>query len=149
MKQLHIPFTIVIVMICMIQFSSSFDEREFLFIIPSPCTPCPTKDCFTLSQFALLNSSSLTSSNTTLSFLAGNYTLDIEFSISSISNFYMLSSNISRGTHTVRCKHQGNFRFENLTILLMKGLKFIGCGNNRFSSIEGFIIEKNYFSRSE
>ena len=149
MKQIYILFIIAMVMIHLNLFSSSLDGRKFLFITPSPCTPCPSKICLTLSQFAIsaqLNSSSnWISSNTTLIFLAGNHILDTEFSISNISNFYMLSNNISRSTHTIRCKHRVNFRFENMTILFMKGLKFIGCGNNRFTSIECFIIENSTF----
>ena len=137
----------IIVVIYLNLLSSSPDGERTLYITPSSSILCHTGPCLTLSQFAQ-NSSNWLSSNTTLIFLAGNHTLNIEIFISNISNFSMLKDSTSgEGTHdvVVICQDQAHFIFDCANELWITGLKFIGCGSNRFSLIKNFIIENSTF----
>ena len=71
--------------------------------------------------------------------------LNNEVTISNISNFLMLANNTYGGTYVISCQHQASLFFENVIKLRMKGLRFIGCGSNTFSSIQNFMIENSTF----
>ena len=122
------------------------DSMQLFYITPSSSMPCASKPCLTLSQFAD-NSSSWLSSLTSASLmiiLSGTHTLTTDLSITAIT-FFMLTSSTSDGSHFISCQYQANFNFENITELSIKGLTFIGCGNNTFSSIRNFTIENSTF----
>ena len=70
--------------------------------------------------------------------------LTTDLSITAIT-FFMLTSSTSDGNHFIRCQYQASFKFENMTELSIKGLTFIGCGNNTFSSVRNFTIENSTF----
>ena len=74
---------------------------------------------------------------TILIFLAGNHILNTDFLISDVTNFFMLStSSMNEGTHViVNCQLQAHFVIDCANEVWINGLKFIGCGSNRFSSI--------------
>ena len=124
-------------------------DRDFhlLYITPSSNVPCPVNPCLTLSQLAANSSRWLTSSkHTTLMLLSGNHTLNTDLSVSNINNFFMLSNATSDGVHVIiSCQYQVSFNFKNMTELSIKGLMFIGCGGNTFSSIKNFTIENSTF----
>ena len=121
------------------------EESELLYITPSSSVPCPANPCLTLSQFSQNSSSWLTSNTLTLMFLFGNHTLGTDLSISDISNFSMLTNITSEDTHTINCHRHMSFNFEIMTELLIKGLTFIRCGGNTFSSIRNFTIVNSTF----
>ena len=151
MKQ-YILFTLVVVAIqCSVTENISTlhlhgEELQVLYITPSSqSTQCPANTCLTLSQFARTSSSWLKSNTLNLIFLSGNHALNTELSISNINNFFMLTNSTSDGTHIINCEYQVSFNFTNLVELWIKGLTFIGCGGNAFSSISNFIIDKSTF----
>ena len=53
------------------------DSSNVHYITPSPATQCPGESCLTLSTLAA-NSGDYFDSNTTLVFLEGSHTLDLE-----------------------------------------------------------------------
>ena len=123
------------------------DGEAVLHVTPSSSVPCPVKHCITLSHFAQTSKSWLLF-NITLIFLAGNHQLNTEVSISDISNFFMLTKYTSESeglAYTIWCQHKASFNFENVTNLWIKGINFIGCGNNRFLSVKNFTINNCTF----
>ena len=148
MKQ-QILFRLAIVKILFhVNFSQDLLDREaLLYVTPSSGIPCPTKPCITLSHFAQTVSNWL-SSNTTLIFLNGNHKLDLDLFISNISNFSMLTNSTSESegpAYTICCHHQMSLKFENVTKLWIKGIYFIGYGNNSFTSVSNFMISNSTF----
>ena len=139
-----ILFTLVIAMMHLNISSSSLGEETTLYITPSSSIQCHVKSCLTLSKLAL-NSSGWLSSNTTLFFLGGTHTLDTELFVSSINTFFMLTNSTREGTHVVVCQNRAGFTFDNAKELRIHGLKFIGCGSNKFSSIRNLTIENSTF----
>ena len=103
----YILYILVIAVICMNLLSSSparVGPRTLqCHITPSSSIKCPIEPCLTLSQFAQ-NSSDLLTSNTTLIFLVGNHTLDIELYISHVSIFSMLTNSTGEDAHIVICQ---------------------------------------------
>ena len=121
------------------------DSMQLFYITPSSNMPCAAKPCLTLSQFADNSSSWLSSlTSTSLMLLSGTHMLTTDLSITAIT-FFMLTSSTSDGNHFIRCQYQASYKFENMTELSIKGLTFIGCGNNTFSSIRNFTIENSTF----
>ena len=145
-KQLchDILFTLVIAVMHLNISSSSPGEETTLYITPSSSIQCHAEPCLTLSKLAL-NSSSWLSSNTTLIFLGGTHTLDTELFVSSINNFFMLTNSTREGTHVVVCQNRASFNFDGAKELRIHGLKFIGCGSNKFLSIRDLTIENSTF----
>ena len=148
----YILFTLVVVAIqCSVTENISTlhlhgEELQVLYITTSSqSTPCPANPCLTLSQFARTSSSWLKSNTLNLIFLSGNHILNTELSILNINNFFMLTNSTSNGTHIINCEYQVSFNFTNLVELWIKGLTFIGCGGNAFSSISNFTIDKSTF----
>ena len=142
----HKLFALVIVVVHVNLLSSTLDGKTTLYITPSLSNHCHTEPCLTLSQFAQ-NSSRWLSLNTTLIFLAGNHTLDTVLFISNISNFSMLTTSTSEGTQYVFivCKDHAHLIFDLADDLWINGLKFIGCGSNRFTSVKNFMIDNSTF----
>ena len=146
MKQ-HIFFRLAIVTIQLFHVNLSSEREALLYVTPSSGVPCPTKPCITLSHFAQTVSNWL-SSNTTLIFLNGNHKLDLDLFISNICDFSMLTNSTpeSEGpAYTICCQHQVSLNFENVTKLLIKGIYFIGCGNNSFTLVSKFMISNSTF----
>ena len=142
-------FRIAIVKILFhVNFSKGLLDREaLLYITPSSGVPCPANPCITLSHFAQTLSNWL-SSNITLIFLNGNHKLDLDLFIANIFNFSMLTNSTSESkgpAYTICCEHQASFNFENITKLWIKGIYFIGCGNNSFSLVLNFMISNCTF----
>ena len=47
--------------------------------------------------------------------------------------------------YTICCQHQVSLNFENVTKLWIKGICFIGCGNNSFTLVSKFMISNSTF----
>ena len=122
----------------------------YYHITPSPSVPCSSTivpiPCLTLSQF-LSNSSNHISSNTTLIFLSGNHSLDVELLVGNANAFSMLSiSTTSSGTVLISCtSHVGVFKFENISSIHISGITFYGCINSRLTSVDHFFLENSSF----
>ena len=136
-KQLNFLFFLEVVII--ISSSFEFGGSELFYIAPSSCR---VKPCLTLSQFAA--NTSWLQSNTSLIFLRGNHSLNLEVTISDIYNFSMFSNLALAGFQVdtqVICQQNANFKFDNISYLWIKGLRFVGCGNNRVLSVNKLIVE--------
>ena len=118
-------------------------QQATIYISPSPSTPCPhpSLPCLTLSQFAA-NSTMISDSSITLIFLSGNHSLNLTMSVSNITNLTMLS--VSSTLPQIMC-HQGEyFSFFNISQVLIRTLRFIGCGDGK-ATISNITIDKSIF----
>ena len=118
-------------------------QQATIYISPSPSTPCPhpSLPCLTLSQFAA-NSTMISDSSITLIFLSGNHSLNLTMSVSNITNLTMLS--VSSTLPQIMC-HQGEyFSFFNISQVLIRSLRFIGCGDDK-ATISNITIDKSIF----
>ena len=103
-------------------------------IIPREGAPCPIEPCLTLSCFA--NASTIyLHSNTTLIFMSGNHSLDSELLITNVSSFAMLANSTTMDAF-IACERPGKFMFNEINQVHVGGLKFIGCGDNRFRKVD-------------
>ena len=124
------------------------------YIIPrSPGeAACPNNNtCVILNKVA--NSSHYFDSNTTLNFLPGNHSLDVEISISNISELRMLTNDSPASstnlTVTILCDSRARFNIEVVNKVFINGLSFIGCGDNTFSKVDQIVIEDSTFHGTE
>ena len=125
---------------------SAYSQVHY-YITPSLNVPCSQDPCLTLSQFAADSTSYLDNeTNITLSFLPGNHLLDRELSLSCADNFSMKKDIGGNGTVFVQCASQsGRFNISETTFATVQGLHFVGCGGNRVSQVEQFIVEDTIF----
>ncbi len=113
---------------------------------------CPgDPPCLTLAEFAANFSSNISSeTNISLSFLPGNHSLDREFSLSHAHNFSMTKVIGGDENVFVECGSQsGRFNISETNYAMIKDLHFVGCGGNRVSQVEQFIIEDTIFEGVE
>ena len=119
-----------------------FGVGNVIYITPSLRTPCPIEHCLTLSQFA--NDSSLGSFYTTLIILQGNHTLDASVNVKNISKLVIHSS--SSVPSLVICQdNETSLRLERIGEVWIRGLKFVGCGNNKVLLVNQLTIEYTTF----
>ena len=104
---------------------------------------CPGDPCLTLAEFATNSTSYLgNETNISLSFLPGILGLDRELSLSHADNFSMTINTGGNGSVFVECGSQpGRFNISETTFATIRGLHFIGCGDNRVSQVEQFIVK--------
>ena len=128
-------------------YADSGNSRIHYYITTSLNADCPGNPCLTLAQFAAGSTSYLgNETNTSLSFLPGNHSLDRELSLSHTDNFSMTKDIGGNGTVFVECDGQsGRFNISETTFATIKDLHFIGCGGNKVSQVEQFIVEDTIF----
>ena len=123
-------------------------------IVPTQISPhpCPVDNCLTLTQFTgNIRSYNYTPASKMTLFISGEYhNLSIDFSISNIAEFVMLSTNYTKSynLNTITCTESANFTFINIRRVHIKGIKFDNCSNNRFESIQQLAIENSIFVNS-
>ena len=129
---------------------SAYSQVHY-YITPSLNVHCPGDPYLTLAQFAADSTSYLRNeTNISLSFLPGNHSLDRELSLSHADNFSMTKDIGGNGTVFVECGSQsGRFNISETTFTMIKDLHFIGCGGNRVSQVEQFIVEDTIFEGME
>ena len=112
---------------------------------------CPGDPCLTLAQFAANSTSYLSNeTNISLSFLPGNHSLDGELSLTHADNLSMTKVTRGNGTVFVECGSQsGRFSIRESALAAIDGLHFIGCGGNRVSQVEQFVVEDTIFEGVE
>ena len=139
-------FTQHLVLFLLVYADSAYSQVHY-YITPSMNVPCPQDHCLTLSQLAADSSSYLgNETKISLSFLPGNHSLDRELSLSQADNFSMAKDIEGSGTVFVECDSQsGRFNISETTFATVQGLHFIGCGGNRVSQVEQFIVEDTIF----
>ena len=143
-------FTQYLLLFLLVYADSAYSQVHY-YITPSLNVSCPQDPCLTLSQFAADSSSYLgNETNISLSFLPGNHSLDRELSLSQADNFSMAKDIGGSGTVFVECDSQsGRFNISETTFATVQGLHFIGCGGNRVSQVEQFIVEDTIFQGVE
>lgn len=117
--------------------SFSEEESDVIYITPIN-VQCPSESCLTLSQFA---------QNTTLEhklvvFLPGNHNLDTEIVVANISKVFMIPNS---SLVTIHCQNMTYFKFYKIKYLLIMGLNFIGCANNKVISVNQCMIQDSVF----
>ena len=121
------------------------------YIKPSPLNLCPHDQfCITLSEFRELDFSSH-QGNISLIFLPGNHSLNGELSLSGSGSISMINDELKdNGTVIVECESQlGRFNISEIAFVTIRGLNFLGCGGNKASKVEEFIIEDATFQGVE
>ena len=113
------------------------------YITPSPIIQCPGELCLTLSALAA-NSSDFFDSNTTLVFLEGNHTLDLDLVVSNISGSLMLSTDGLGTAAIIRCSSEASLKFFHIYQLQVSGLEFIGC-SSKVEHVDQFTLEDSRF----
>ena len=143
-------FTQYLLLFLLVYADSAYSQVHY-YITPSLNVSCPQDPCLTLSQFAADSNSYLgNETNISLSFLPGNHSLDRELSLSQADNFSMAKDIRDSGTVFVECDSQsGRFNISETTFATVQGLYFIGCGGNRVSQVEQFIVEDTIFQGVE
>ena len=143
-------FTQYLLLFLLVYADSAYSQVHY-YITPSLNVSCPQDPCLTLSQFAADSNSYLgNETNISLSFLPGNHSLDRELSLSQADNFSMAKDIRESGTVFVECDSQsGRFNISEITFATVQCLHFIGCGGNRVSQVEQFIVEDTIFQGVE
>ena len=143
-------FTQYLLLFLLVYADSAYSQVHY-YITPSLNVSRPQDPCLTLSQFAADSNSYLgNETNISLSFLPGNHSLDRELSLSQADNFSMAKDIRGSGTVFVECDSQsGRFNISETTFATVQCLHFIGCGGNRVSQVEQFIVEDTIFQGVE
>ena len=117
---------------------------EQIYIVISTSTPCQTKPCMTLNEYAA-NASKYDHTNmTTLILTQGHHTLDVELSISNITDISISSQELDNVTIT--CIYPGRLVIVNVNHLFISMLRFEHCDNNEILSVDEFLIEDSVFT---
>ena len=122
-------------------------ESNTDYYISSSLNTCTRDPCLTLSQFAI-NSSEYqgNGSGISLIFLPGNHTLDIELSLIHTYNYTLTKYSQDDGKVFVKCISQlGRLNISNSTFVSIKHLHFIGCGENRLTHVQQFLLQDTIF----
>ena len=131
--------------------SAANSQQAHYYITPSLSVHCPGDPCLTLPQLAANSTSYLgNETNISLSFLPGNHSLDGELSLSNADNVSMIKGIEGNRIVFVECDNQsGRFSISEITFATIKDLHFVGCGSNRVSQVEQFIVEDAIFEGME
>ena len=126
-------------------------SQAHCYITPSLSAHCPGDPCLTLAEIATNSTGYLgNETNISLSFLPGNHSLDGELSLSHADNFSMIKITGGNGTVFIECGNlSGRFNISETTFATIKDLHFVGCGGNRVSQVEQFIVEDTIFEGLE
>ena len=151
MTSYHFALTLHLLLFFVVYADSANSQQAHYYITPSLNVHCPGDPCFTLPQLAANSTSYLgNETNVSLTFLSGNHSLDGELSLSHADNFSMTKVIGGNGTVFVECGSQsGRFNISETTFVMTKDLHFIGCGGNRVSQVEQFIVEDTIFEGVE
>ena len=141
-------FTLVFLL--MLAKSKPTHSQAYYYIKPSPQNVCPHDLCITLSEFRELDFN-CHQGNISLIFLPGNHRLDGELSLLGGDNISMIKHELDdNGTVIVECESQsGRFNISEIAFVTIRGLNFMGCGGNKASQVEEFIIEDTAFQGVE
>ena len=99
-------------------------------------------DYLTLPHF-IDSSSDYLKNDTSLTFLPGNYILELELTVENVHSFSMTAWP-SRTDFT--CLRNARLEFKNISLLTVSGFRFIGCFENRVFSIGHFQLHNSKFS---
>ena len=119
---------------------------EAFYIIPSPSSShCPQQHCFTLTQL-LSNATRNLSSSVTLYFLPGTHSLSSEHVFGNISELHLLSlSDFPLEAARISCGPTARMLFENVHLVQVSHLYFVGCRENKIESVNQLIVKNSTF----
>ena len=103
-------------------------------------TSCPTHPCQTLSEYAQDPGQYFNDSNLTLTFLQGTHTLDINLTITNISQ---LKIHGALAPTRVVCNSYVGLAFYNISKLTIDGLAFVSCARSSVAQV--YYPEKTYY----
>ena len=143
MGEKHLLFVVAKILAVFLCLELSGDCAEVVYISPTSC-PVPSNPCLSLNGLAANTSWLNHESNTTLIFSPGIHLLSIELSISSINNLSLFPQSLKESQSTIVCQQNASFNYYNITHVLIRGLKFVGCESS-VESVEEFVIETSTF----
>ena len=151
MSSRHFALTLHLLLFLLVYVDSANSQQAHYYITPSLSVHCPGDPCFTLPKLAANSTNYLRNeANISLFFLQGNHSLDGELSLSHADNFSMTKVIGGNGTVFIECGSQsGRFNISETTFAMVKDLHFVGCGGNRVSQVEQFIVEDTIFEGVE
>ena len=117
---------------------------EQIYIIPSSSTQCQIQPCMTLNEYAANTSQYSHTNTTTLILTPGHHTLDIELSLSNITDISISGQELDNVTIT--CFYPGRLVIMNVEHLYISMLRFEQCDNNEILSVDGFLLEDSVFT---
>ena len=121
-------------------------QGEVLHIVPSVNSHCTKIPCLTLSEVAKrlrIDLEPTAESVVQLLFLPGDHSLNSDIDISNIEGFSMISSFSFQVNIT--CQRNKHFIFHKIGQIAIKGLTFLGCGNNKIVSSHQLKIKNTHF----
>ena len=119
-------------------------ENDVIYIKPTSSlmsVHCPLEPCHTLSYFAEKNTLE-NKSATTLFFLPGNHNLNLEIEVANITEMIMTANS---SFVEISCQNMSYFKFYKIRSLLITGLNFHGCANNKIMSVNQCIVQNSFF----
>ena len=151
MSSRHFALTLHLLLFLLVYYADSANSQAHYYITPSLSVHCSGDPCLTLPQLAANSTSYFgNETNVSLFFLPGNHSFDGELSLSHADNFSMIKDIGGNGTVFVECGSQsGRFNISETTYAMIKDLHFVGCGGNRVSQVEQFIVEDTIFEGVE
>ena len=151
MSSHHFALTMHLLLFLLVYADSANSQQVHYYITPSLSVRCSGDSCLTLPQLAANSTSYLgNETNISLSFLPGNHSLDGELSLSHANNFSITKVMGGNGTVFIECGSQsGRLDISEIKFAVIKDLHFIGCGGNRVSHVEQFIVEDTIFEGVE
>ena len=105
---------------------------------------CSEDPCLSLPQL-IHNSSKYLRANTTMIFLPGNHSLESKLLITNISVLTIFSVAASISDTIIICDHFGRFEFDNIGVVNISGLTFLGCTGNKLKSVDQLTLENSSF----
>ena len=119
-------------------------QGEVLHIVPSVNSHCTKIPCLTLSEVAKrIGLKSTSESVVQLLFLPGDHSLNSDIDVSNIERLVMISS--SSLQVKITCQRNKSLIFREIDQITIKGLTFLGCGNNKFVSTHQLKIKNTCF----
>ena len=136
----RMPLRIFFHLLCLLVGCFNFTAGKVLYITPSPRLPCPQQPCFTITQ-TFSNIRNIISPNITLNFLPGSHSLQSEQVIGNISELHLLTlSDFPLEGASILCGPTAKLLIENVHLVHLSHLYFIGCGGNKIKSVHQLII---------
>ena len=143
MGKMNIRLPIMLLSLLKLCFQIGSAEGKVYYITPSTSFACPVETCFILSQFA--GQQSYMNATTKLIFLHGNHSLNSDMSVTNINKLSMLPNSFPQAQSIIICQRNVSFEFKNVSLLLIKGIRFVGCGNNKVLRVMLFTLEESTF----
>ena len=117
---------------------------DLIHIVPTAISPCQIQPCMTLNEYAANTSQYSHTNTTTLILTQGHHTLDVELSLSNITDISISGQELDNVTIT--CFYPGRLEIMNVDHLYISMLRFEQCDNNEILSVDEFLLEDSVFT---